>query len=61
MSQDSSVKALSPIRDTIRGNSSTSSQLGEVFLANRSSLSSFKSQFLILKHPDDLISNEKKI
>ena len=61
MSQDSSVKALSPIRDTKRGNSSTSSQLGEVLPANRSSLSPFKSQSLILKRPSDLISNEKKI
>ena len=43
MSQDSFVKALSPIRDTKRGNSSTSSQLGEVLPANRSSLSPFKS------------------
>ena len=61
MSQDSSVKALSPIRDTKRGSSSTSSQLGEVLPANRSSLSPFKSQSLILKCPSDLISNEKKI
>nr|POE67249.1 serine/threonine-protein kinase bri1-like 2 [Quercus suber] len=60
MSQDSSVKAFTPIRDTKRGNSSTSSQLGEVLLANRSSLSPFKSQSLILKRPSDLISNEKK-
>ena len=60
MSQDSSVKALSPIRDTKRGNSSTSSQLGEVLPANRSSLSPFKSQSLILKRLSDLISNEKK-
>ena len=61
MSQDSSVKALSPIRDTKRGCSSTSTQLGEVLPANRSSLSPFKSQSLILKCPSDLISNEKKI
>ena len=60
MSQDSSVKALSPIRDTKKGNSSTSSQLGEVFPANRSCLSPFKSQSLILKRLGDLISNEKK-
>ena len=61
MSQDSSVKALSPICDTKRGNSSTSSQLGEVLPTNRSSLSPFKSQTLILKCPSDLISNKKKI
>ncbi|XP_075664293.1 regulator of telomere elongation helicase 1 homolog [Castanea sativa] len=61
MSQDSSVKALSPIRNTKRGNSSTSSQLGEVLPANRSSLSPFKSQSLILKRPGDLIGNETKI
>ena len=61
MSQDSSVKALSPIRDTKRGSSSTSSQLGEVLPANRSSLSPFKSQSLILKCPSNLISNKKKI
>ena len=61
MSQDSSVKALSPICDTKRGCSSTSSQLGEVLPANRSSLSPFKSQTLILKCPSDLISNKKKI
>ena len=60
MSQDSSVTALSPICDTKRGNSSTSSQLGEVLLANCSSLSPFKSQPLILKRPSDLISNKKK-
>ena len=60
-SQDSSVKALSPIGDTKGGNSSTSSQLGEVLPANRSSLSPFKSQSLILKRRSDLISNEKKI
>ena len=60
-SQDSSVKALSPIRETKGGNSSTSSQLGEVLPANRSSLSPFKSQSLILKRRSDLISNEKKI
>ena len=60
-SQDSSVKALSPIRETKGGNSSTSSQLGEVLLANHSSLSPFKSQSLILKRRSDLISNEKKI
>ena len=51
---------MSPIRDTKRGNSSTSSQLGEVLPANRSSLSPFKSQSLILKCPSDLISNKKK-
>ncbi|KAM3747686.1 hypothetical protein ACB098_05G053700 [Castanea mollissima] len=61
MSQDSSVKALSSIRNTKRGNSSTSSQLGEVLPANRSSLSPFKSQSLILKRPGDLIGNEIKI
>ena len=61
MSQDSSVKALSPIRDTRSGNSSTSSQLGEVLPANRSSLSPFKSRSLILKRRSDLISNEKKM
>ncbi|KAK7837817.1 regulator of telomere elongation helicase 1 like protein [Quercus suber] len=51
VSQDSSVKALSPIRDTKRGNSSTSSQLEEVLPVNRSSLSPFKSQSLILMQP----------
>ncbi|GMY34229.1 regulator of telomere elongation helicase 1 homolog isoform X1 [Fagus crenata] len=59
ISQDSSVKALSSILDTKRGNSS--SQVGEVLPANRSSLTPFKSQSLILKRSSDLICNENKL
>ncbi|KAK7837816.1 hypothetical protein CFP56_020667 [Quercus suber] len=52
MTQDYSVKALFPILDTKRGNSS--SQLAEVLPYNRSSLSP-------LRLLGDIICNEKKI
>ncbi|XP_062156859.1 regulator of telomere elongation helicase 1 homolog isoform X3 [Alnus glutinosa] len=59
MSQDSSVKALSSILDIKRGNAS--GQVGEVLPANRSSLTPFKNQSLVLKHLSDPIGNVKKL
>ncbi|GLT52921.1 hypothetical protein SLA2020_262300 [Shorea laevis] len=59
MSQDSSIKALSSILDIKRGNAS--GQVGEVLPANRSSLTPFKNQSLVLKHLSDPIGNVKKL
>ena len=59
MRQDSSVKALSSILDIKRGNAS--GQVGEVLPANRSSLTPFKNQSLVLKHLNDPTGNVKKM
>lgn len=59
MRQDSSVKALSSILNIKRGNAS--GQVGEVLPANRSSLTPFKNQSLVLKHLNDPIGNVKKL